>query len=124
MTSRGKSGRWRKPKGKACRGVLFLETYEALWMGREAGASAQARLVDEWVGQLARYCLDIGVLLVTSGRDRLMWAEDDPAWEDYLDQHLLGGLSARDAQAFRAKCGIGEPPDHPASPLQQAVINC
>ncbi|MFQ3611675.1 MAG: hypothetical protein SNJ72_09305, partial [Fimbriimonadales bacterium] len=114
-----------KPReGKACKGVLFLDTYEALWTGREGGNSAQARLLDEWVRQLAEYCLEIGVLLVISGRDRLLWADDDLDWNELLDQHLLGGLSSQDAQAFLAKCGIGEPPDQPASPLQEAIINC
>jgi tetratricopeptide (TPR) repeat protein len=110
-------------EGKACRGVLFLDTYEALWSGREIH-TAQARLLDEWVRHLAEYCLGSGVLLVISGRDRLMWDEDNPDWRDWLDQHLLGGLSARDAQAFLSKCGVGPPPDEPTTPLQQAIIEC
>jgi tetratricopeptide (TPR) repeat protein len=109
--------------GKACRGVLFLDTYEALWSGREVH-TAQGRLLDEWVRHLAEYCLGSGVLLVISGRDRLMWDEDNPDWRDWLDQHLLGGLSARDAQAFLSKCGVGPPPDEPTTPLQQAIIEC
>jgi tetratricopeptide (TPR) repeat protein len=109
--------------GKACRGVLFLDTYEALWSGREIH-TAQGRLLDEWVRRLAEYCLGSEVLLVISGRDRLMWDEDNPDWRDWLDQHLLGGLSARDAQAFLSKCGVGPPPDEPTTPLQQAIIEC
>jgi tetratricopeptide (TPR) repeat protein len=109
--------------GKACRGVLFLDTYEALWSGREIH-TAQGRLLDEWVRHLAEYCLGSGVLLVISGRDRLMWDEDNPDWRGWLDQHLLGGLSARDAQAFLSKCGVGPPPDEPTTPLQQAIIEC
>jgi hypothetical protein len=77
-----------------------------------------------WVRHLAEYCLGSGVLLVISGRDRLMWDEDNPDWRDWLDQHLLGGLSARDAQAFLSKCGVGPPPDEPTTPLQQAIIEC
>ncbi|MCL6532411.1 MAG: tetratricopeptide repeat protein [Armatimonadetes bacterium] len=110
-------------EGKACRGVLFLDTYEALWSGREVH-TAQGRLLDEWVRQLAEYCLGAGVLLVISGRDRLMWDEDNPGWRGWLDQHLLGGLSARDAQAFLSKCGVGPPPDNPRTPLQQVIIEC
>jgi tetratricopeptide (TPR) repeat protein len=109
--------------GKACRGVLFLDTYEAFWSGREVH-TAQGRLLDEWVRHLAEYCLGSGVLLVISGRDRLMWDEDNPDWRGWLDQHLLGGLSARDAQAFLSKCGVGPPPDEPTTPLQQAIIEC
>jgi tetratricopeptide (TPR) repeat protein len=109
--------------GRACRGVLFLDTYEALWSGREVH-TAQGRLLDEWVRQLASYCLGSGVLLVISGRDRLRWDEDNPDWRDWLDQHLLGGLSERDAQAFLSKCGVGPPPDETPTPLQQAIIHC
>ncbi len=110
-------------EGKACRGVLLLDTYEALWSGREVH-TARGRLLDEWVRQLAEYCLDAGVLLVISGRDRLMWDEDKPDWRDWLDQHLLGGLSARDAQTLLARCGVGPPPDNQPTPLQQAIIEC
>jgi len=109
--------------GKACRGVLFLDTYEALWSGREVH-TAQGRLLDEWVRHLAEYCLGSEVLLVISGRDRLRWDEDNPDWRDWLDQHLLGGLSARDAQAFLSRCGVGPPPDEPRTPLQRAIIEC
>lgn len=110
--------------GKACRGALFLDAYEALWVGREAGASAQARLLDEWVRTLAEFCLGVGVLLVISGCDRLMWADDDPDWNEHLDQHLLGGLSPHDAQLFLSRCGVGPPPNEPVSRLQRAIINC
>ncbi len=36
-----------KREGRACKAVLLLDTYEALWQGREPGDSAQARLVDD-----------------------------------------------------------------------------
>ena len=107
----------------ACRGVLFLDTYEALWTGRESGQSAQARLLDGWVRELAEFCLASGVLLVVTGRDRLSW-DADPDWDGCLDQHLLGGVSARDAQDFLARRGIGPPPPARAEPLQQAMIHC
>ncbi len=109
--------------GRACRGVLFLDTYEALWTGRESGQSAQARLLDGWVRDLAEFCLASGILLVITGRDRLSW-DNDPDWEGCLDQHLLGGVSARDAQDFLARRGIGPPPPAAAEPLQQAMLRC
>ncbi|NLX96728.1 MAG: ATP-binding protein [Rhodopirellula sp.] len=112
---------------KACRGVLFLDTYESLWVDREAGKASQSRRLDHWVRELAKFCLHVGVLLVICGRDRLEWvgeSEGDPNWQEDLDQHLIGGLSAHDAQAFLAKCGIGPPADQRASPLQQAIVDC
>jgi hypothetical protein len=115
------------PDGKNCRAVIFIDTYESLWSGREGGLSAQARLLDEWVRELVSYCIhpDVGVLPVICGRDRLLWAEDDPEWKDELDQHLLGGLSFHDAQLFLSKCGIGPSPGQSGpSALQDAIIKC
>ncbi len=109
--------------GRACRGVLFLDTYEALWTGRESGQSAQARLLDGWVRCLAEYCLASGILLVITGRDRLSW-DADPDWDGYLDQHLLGGVSAYDAQDFLCRRGIGPPPSAASEPLQRAILRC
>ncbi|KAF5421211.1 MAG: Tetratricopeptide (TPR) repeat, partial [Candidatus Methanocomedens sp.] len=114
-------------EGKACRGILFMDSYETLWVAREGGASAQARLLDEWVRDLIFYCLhpSVGVLPVICGRDRLQWAEDNPQWQGELDQQLLGGLSAHDAQLFLSRCGIGPAPDESnITPLQEAIIKC
>jgi len=113
--------------GKTCRAVIFIDTYEALWTGREGGLSAQARLLDEWVRELVSYCIhpDVGVLPVICGKDRLLWAEDDPEWEDELDQNILGGLSFHDAQLFLSKCGIGPSPEKKGpTALQDAIIKC
>jgi len=109
--------------GTATRCVLFLDTYEALWTGRESGQSAQARGLDTWVRTLAEFCLASGVLLVITGRDRLSW-DSAPDWEGCLDQHLLGGVSASDAQDFLARRGIGAPPPAPLEPLPAAMIHC
>ena len=109
--------------GRVCRGVLFLDTYEALWTGRESGQSAQARLLDDWVRCLAEFCLASGVLLVVTGRDRLGW-DADPDWDGCLDQHLLGGVSTHDAQVFLARRGIGPPPPLATEPLQRAMLRC
>ena len=109
--------------GTATRCVLFLDTYEALWTGRESGQSAQARGLDTWVRTLAEFCLASGVLLVITGRDRLSW-DNDPDWDGCLDQHLLGGVSAHDAQDFLARRGIGGAPPAPLEPLPSAIIHC
>lgn len=55
--------------GKACRGVLFLDTFEALRLGVPGPAQAHAR--EEWVRNL--YALDSPLLLVLAGRDQLRW---------------------------------------------------
>ena len=110
---------------KAVRGVLFLDTYERLWIGRAADGSRQSRDLDKWVRDLAGFCLHAGVLLVITGRDHLRWEKDEPEeWQGWLDQHQMGGLSAPDAQAFLSKCGIGADAPVPPTPLQQTIIQC
>jgi tetratricopeptide (TPR) repeat protein len=114
-------------EGKSCRGILFMDTYESFWTGREEGISAQARLLDEWVRELVGYCLhaNVGVLPVISGRERLRWVEDDSEWEKYLDQQLLDGLSGRDAQLFLSKLKVGPSPDKSEPTLlQEAILKC
>lgn len=112
----------------ACRAVLFLDTYETLWTGRENTLSVQAMRLDDWVRQLASFCLGCGVVLVISGRDRLMWVEDQhkPSWQpEEIEQHQLGGLSNHDAHFYLSVRGIGLPPESGIlSPLQKAITYC
>ncbi len=108
--------------GIACRGVLFLDTYETLVKAGGRGASAVERGMDDWVRQLSEYCLSIDVLPVLAGRDRLAWTDDDPEWVPYVEQHLLAGLSDSDAQLFLSRCGIGNAPSYPVTPFQDAII--
>jgi len=112
--------------GKSCRGVMFLDTYESFWRGKEGGISAQALLLDKWVRELVNYCLNpkVGVLPIISGRERLRWTEDDPEWANVLDQQLLGGLSVRDAQLVMSKLNVGPSPEESEPTLlQKAIIN-
>jgi tetratricopeptide (TPR) repeat protein len=108
---------------RSCRGVLFFDTFEKLWWGRADSSSTRGRIADDWVRDVARYCIHMGVLVVICGRDRVRWADDHPEWEPVLEQHLLGGLSEPDAQSFLAKCGIGTPADDSAA-LREAIIAC
>jgi hypothetical protein len=85
--------------GKACRAVLFFDTFEDLVRetGRGPGRDRSAR--QQWIQDLYRALLDDAeeprgtVLFVVAGRDKLVWDDDfnDPR---YLDQHRVGGLSA------------------------------
>jgi len=85
---------------RACRGVLFFDTFETLWKGSNAGRSVQARRLDAWMRRLASHLRRRGVLVVVAGRDRLQWAEDEPDCVDAMETHLLGGLSRHDAQIY------------------------
>jgi tetratricopeptide (TPR) repeat protein len=110
-------------EGKAGRGVIFLDAYEALRAGREGAESAQGRRLDQWVRDLADCCLAGGVMLVIAGRERLRWDDNDGDASDRLEGYELGGLSDHDAHEFLARCGVG-----PHSPnrtlLQAAIIEC
>ena len=109
--------------GKACRGVLFFDTFETLWKGSDAGRSVQARRLDAWLRQLAQTLRGKGVLVVVAGKDELRWAEDESEWTDGIETQLLGGLSRHDAQIYLAKRAVGPSPWTPESPLQRAVLD-
>jgi hypothetical protein len=110
--------------GKACRGVLFFDTFETLWKGSDTGRSVQARRLDAWLRQLARTVRGRGVQIVVAGRDELRWAEDEPdEWNGAIETTLLGGLSRHDAQIYLARRQIGAPPWSPETPLQSAILD-
>jgi tetratricopeptide (TPR) repeat protein len=122
--------------GKATRAVLLMDTYEALWTGRQGPTSPQGALVDDWIRDLYCYLRPGGrVLLVLAGRDRLAWADPqvDPDWaslneaelRSHLETHLIGGLSTEDTQRYLSRCGVGHSPeDGDPSGLQGAIVDC
>ena len=118
----------------ACRAVIFLDTYEQLSIGGSDKDSSRASELETWVRCLVAHCLNIGVLPVIAGRDhlKLRWdaKEAGENWLDKIDEHLLGGLTRRDAHFFLHACRIGEaPPADPEDtfirdPLQRAIVDC
>ena len=88
----------------ACRGVLFLDTFETLRRGNSSSIHADMR--EEWVRDL--HSTDGRLLIVSAGQNRLRWDEGDEEYRDerYMEQHLLGGLSADDATLFLGKCVV------------------
>ncbi len=90
----------------ACRGVLFLDTFETLRRGSSSSIHADMR--EEWVRDL--HASDGRLLIVSAGQNRLRWDECDKDYlnERYMEQHLLGGLSADDATLFLGKCGVND----------------
>ncbi len=87
------------------RGVVFLDTYEALTEGERS----EGRLLqhDAWVRELVAQLPE--VLWVICGRERLRWGEIDKEWEVHLDQHLVGNLAVPDSEQFLVSCGIDDP---------------
>lgn len=86
--------------------VLRIDTHEALWRERGLKDGPGALLADDWVRRLVQDAP--GVLVVLTGRDRLRWEEIEPGWSTVLEQHLLGGLSAQDAEVFLEKVGVDD----------------
>jgi tetratricopeptide (TPR) repeat protein len=82
--------------------VIFLDTYEALWeKNRNLGSFYEK---DSWVQELVLQLPE--VLWVICGREKIQWAEAQPAWHPYLEQHLMGELSDKDSEKFLTACGI------------------
>lgn len=72
-------------------------------MGREKN-EGEFFLQDEWVRELVLQLPE--VLWVIFGREKLKWAKLDEEWNDYVEQHLVGKLSALDCKSFLESCGI------------------
>ncbi len=121
-------------KGYTCRGVVFIDTYEKLWHHGDGPTIRQGGDVDWWVRDFHKYlCNAERLLLIIAGQNRLHWPESDSDWAalaeeqlpDYLDEHLVGGLSAEDTQLYLSRCGVGKPPESGSmSRLQRAIFEC
>jgi len=92
--------------------VIFLDTYEALWMDKRTDANALSQ--DEWIRD-SLISESKNILFVICGREKLRWSEETPAWEEKdtrgiaeLDQHRVGYLSKKDMRYFLDSCDINE----------------
>lgn len=95
------------------RGVILLDTYEVLFHAFRGGAGVADP--DEWVRDLI---LNLGpnVLWAVFGQERLQWGEDEPAWGEIIESHVVGGLAESDVRHFLTKAGVA---DHD---IQSAII--
>jgi tetratricopeptide (TPR) repeat protein len=101
----------------ARRAVVFLDAYERLFAGMEGGDAAQAQYRDAWVQkELVPDLWAAGVQVIIAGRDRLRWEATGFDSAD-LEQHLLGGISNEDADAYLVQLGIDD------SKLRDAILD-
>ncbi len=92
-------------EGQRARAVLFIDSMESLRTPHDS--ETQIHDSQKWVKEL--YHEKSSLLLVLTGRDRLIWGDQQGAIfaeEKHLEQHLVGGLSEHDAREFLTKCGI------------------
>jgi tetratricopeptide (TPR) repeat protein len=91
---------------KACKAVLFIDTYEGLW---ETGDRKQETVdsrqeTDEWVRELVKQLPE--VLWIVCGRQKLRWEEVEKDWSEALSQRELGALPDKSARRFLESCDI------------------
>lgn len=106
-------------QGKAVRAVLFVDSVEPLLeeLREERGSEEHLEGGRDWLQEL--YHRGSGLLIVLAGRDRLNWGDRrEPYWAktEVLEQHLVGGLSEKDARAFLSNGGITDPE------VQEAIL--
>ena len=92
--------------------VLFFDTHESFW---ESGRDLSDELFfrrDEWLRCLLRTLdLESGIVVCVAGRDLPRWAETDicPIPNDFIDAHLVGNLSGKDAREYLNRLSADNP---------------
>lgn len=76
--------------------VLFLDSYESLLARTEYGSFSVER--EDWLREL--FLSSEALRIVIASRDRLRWEQEDPEWNNYMQQHLLNNLSDEDSHWF------------------------
>jgi tetratricopeptide (TPR) repeat protein len=91
--------------------VIFLDTFESVGAGFQN--TEHKRSHEKRIQDLAAQCPF--ALVVIAGQNRISW-DEDLDWAEYLDQHLVGGLSENDARQFLTRCDIT------AAKLQDCIL--
>ncbi|RPI19866.1 MAG: tetratricopeptide repeat protein [Ignavibacteriae bacterium] len=82
--------------------ILLIDTYDALW--ENIKTEENYFLVDEWVRELVSELPE--PLWIFFGREKLRWSELNSEWEQYIKQHLIGGLSEIDSKRLLSSYNI------------------
>ena len=94
---------WAKHSGKSLR--LLLDGFERIQSKDPCPGDCQS-LLQDFAGYIATSddpTLKARVRLIFFGRERLCWEDVDKEWSAYSTQHILGGLSEKDARDFLSK---------------------
>lgn len=93
---------WLKTSNR--KAVFFFDTYEALWENDRSKGSFGDK--DEWIREFILQFNESKVLNVICGREKLTWVNENPEWDQVVEQHLIGELSAPDCINFLQSCNI------------------
>jgi tetratricopeptide (TPR) repeat protein len=93
--------------------IVFVDSVECLSSRR------YYRLTKEDPDAWLRECIACAAsgLWVLAGRNRVTWGDEQPEWERYLDQHLVGPLDDTDADGFLRGIPIHD------SDIRRAIID-
>lgn len=95
---------WLKANNR--KAVFFFDTYEALWEHDRSKGSFSDR--DEWIREFILQFEDVPVLNIICGREKITWSNEEPEWEQVVEQHLIGELSPTDCISFLEACNIDD----------------
>ncbi|HEX3987837.1 MAG TPA: hypothetical protein VHZ30_00315, partial [Verrucomicrobiae bacterium] len=112
-------------KNRACRAVIFLDTWEHIRRGKATGLQHYTDS-EKWVVDLYGAAHSVNAVneafpflqIVLFGRDHATWLDYDPDCrsQNVLEQHLVGGLSESDARNFLEKSQIAD------TALQESIL--
>lgn len=91
-------------ENKNIRHIIFLDSYETMIKKLEDKAVMEES--DEWLRELIGSS-EVG-LFVIGGREYIKWVDISKEWEKYMDQHILGSLTNKDADYFLESIPIKE----------------
>ncbi len=89
---------------KTNRAVIFIDTYEALWEGKENRKNSL--MVDGWLRELITFLPQ--VLWVICSRDKINWEGLDHKWGNCIEQSFIGKLASSDIEHYLQSSGIVE----------------
>ena len=76
--------------------AFFFDTYEVLW--ESVKKEHQKVSIDLWFRDLVIALNGLNTIFVVMGREKLLWADDEPEWAEYISYKQLGGLVSSESK--------------------------